>query len=1337
MHSRFRMKGVLLAALIAVLASAMVPSVASAGPEPGAKKRGFRLFARALGAMTINRIYCGLASDGQICVDSTNSSTIGGGFWPKGTADQYVFNSGLQIAGVISGVDGGPWANDTVGGFFFDPKGTTQHGEQVQPIYNAANPADLGSWPEAACVPFGDESQTLFDDLLSQDPTNVDPSYSFPCRKSASQGDVWFMSWDGNTGLRAGRKHPLGIVAEQRGMGWNFPAGNEDILYFIYTFYNISTTEPTAYAAHRPSIQPILVQKANDLHAGAASLGVTLPSTGYTITNMFAAFAADMDVGDAGSNYASVNLPFALGYTYDHAFSQAPGWTFDPSLFSAPFFAGAGFIGVKYLKSPSGPGEIQLFGNTVNGSGAGIVNDPRDVSQLYRYLSGTLSTATGDQPCNTGNPVLTRICYVKNDGPADMRFFQSSTPLTLAPGQSGSIVVAYIFAAPVATGGCASDCDVRPGDATRLTNATLLAVGGNTIDSLTGFRGYVDDAQPTPGDGIVQQSEMRVVKNSLLGKANVAQEVFDNKFLLPFAPSTVDFFLVPGDNQVTVLWKPSASEVSGDPYFAVANAAVNPSTATINSLYDPNYRQFDVEGYRVYRGRVDAPNELVLLAQFDYSGTVISDYTGIVNPTTLCAPEYGLNVPADCGGVALQPNLKLGATLSAHVDYDLVGSIIQVQAGTGRTLLADNTALVLTADTAITAAGTNGICGPRSSCPELSNNGVPFVFVDQTPRNNFRYFYSVTAFDINSIESGPSSLESPRATKSVRPVRPAGNVVSVGEITTTEVVGRGQVLNTSGTLPTIDATTGEFSGPFPAASGWNIGLGAFVSQLLSEPGALSATLDSIGLGSTYDGVPALYYFTASANGVSVSFSIPLLHSQEIGVVTNNVQFLAVPVDNDLAGQFGGNDQYKLPGQVTLRAPGIDYMTLYGRGCVNSRAGFTGSGGCSYNGSRWFSGANENTPDPISCNLANNSGTEQSCYNNAGSLAGVTTIYNTQTYQQAPGVGGRPLSGVMASVWRAGDFKVYWGAAGKVDSVVDITHNVAVPGPAEGWATHISATWGILNASAATAPSPDGSATLTNKDFACVEPIRTLGPGDFDCPAGTPAYTLSNTAVPGTVGFWSGVGYPPARPITVAGTAGFAMYIVGDMFTFQLAGGALPAAGTVWTLRKYVGAIRGGNGSGGNQGPYVYSNPEGVLPFTAMGATMRANYVASNSINGPTAAGLKAVHTVPDPYYVTSAFEQTTDTKIIKFVNLPAKAIIRIYSSSGVLVNVIEHPGANCQNVNLAGTPNNPIGGECTWNVRNRNNQVVASGVYFYHIEANDQGGTARRVGRMTIVNFAQ
>ncbi len=88
--------------------------------------------------------------------------------------------------------------------------------------------------------------------------------------------------------------------------------------------------------------------------------------------------------------------------------------------------------------------------------------------------------------------------------------------------------------------------------------------------------------------------------------------------------------------------------------------------------------------------------------------------------------------------------------------------------------------------------------------------------------------------------------------------------------------------------------------------------------------------------------------------------------------------------------------------------------------------------------------------------------------------------------------------------------------------------------------------------------------------------------------------------------------------------------------------------------------------------------------------------------------------------MTSEFEREANTSFIEFINLPQKAIIRIYSSSGVLVDMIEHDS-------------DQFGGSATWNVRNRNNQVVASGVYFYHVESSD----ARRVGRMTIVRFAQ
>jgi hypothetical protein len=209
-------------------------------------------------------------------------------------------------------------------------------------------------------------------------------------------------------------------------------------------------------------------------------------------------------------------------------------------------------------------------------------------------------------------------------------------------------------------------------------------------------------------------------------------------------------------------------------------------------------------------------------------------------------------------------------------------------------------------------------------------------------------------------------------------------------------------------------------------------------------------------------------------------------------------------------------------------------------------------------------------------------------------------------------------------------------------------------------------------------------------------------------------------VPGTVGFFSGGAFPPTAPITAGASPGFVLYVAGEWFTIELTGGALPAAGTVWTLRQYVGAISGGQGAAGDLGAYVFSNPEGIRPMTIVGAELVADLNVTNQPLATTDEDLSRVHTVPDPYYVTSQFEQATDLKIIKFVNLPASCIIRIYSSSGVLVDMIEH--------NSAG-----FGGSEDWNVRNRNNQVVASGVYFYHIESGD----ARRVGRFTIVNFAQ
>ncbi len=1327
MQSLLRSKGVLRIGLLALTLAVALSSVAAAKPEPGAQaRRGFRLFARSLGAMTVNRIYCGLSATGEVCVDSTNSSTIGGGFWPKGTADQYVFNSGIQLAGTI-GTDGGPWAGDTTGAFFFDPKGTTQHGEQVTPIYNTQNPDDAAfiaagtdNAAMAARIPNADDNRLIFNSLLQG-------------RDKGSQGDVWWLSWDGNPGLVAGRPHPLGVVVEQRGLGWNYPSGNQDILYFIYTFYNITSLNAADYAGVRPGMREILMQQAQVFQQrNEASFGVSIPDGGYTIDNLYAGFGADMDVADAGVNYSSVNVPFALGNTYERSFSRFAGWSFDPTIFNQPgLFSGTGFVGVKYLKSPEDANGNQvgltLFSNTING---GVFGDARNTTQLFRYLSGHISPAAGDQNCSL-DPVATHICYINNTSGADMRFFQSSGPLKLAPGGFGSIVVAYIFAAPAAAGGTAScgtvgsTCDIKPGNLALIAgmdNPTTIgapvgacpasgacAFGGNVnlLDSITGFLG----ARDLNSNDTLSQDEFKVVPNSLLGKALVAQAIFDNGFLLPFSPEPPPFFLVPGDNQVTVMWRPSSSEQAGDPFYSIASQAT--LNGAPNPLYDPSYRQYDVEGYRVYRGRVDAPNSLQLLAQFDYAGTTIPDYRGQINPSSTCAPELGITTTCATTYDPVDSINTPGVQLALHVDVPLSGPIIQVKIG-DRVLLADGTALVVNADTAGT--GGSGSCAP-SNCPELSDTGVPFVYVDNTVRNNFRYFYSVTTFDINSFQSGPSNLESPRLTKAVTPVAPAGNYENTATLDVA-VYGRGQKL-TDDVVPTIDPVKGTFSKPFPPATGWQLGLTAFVKQLIASPGAFSATLDSLTLGSAYDGTPNIYYITLNtAAGGATQLTVPLAQPSTDGAVTHDESFTVTSVDASLASRYGGNGSYTLSGSLHMEVPGNYYTNSFGRGCVNGADGFGDN--CDYNGARWFDGPspqqNETQANPTACSQQNFTTNVVTCFTNAGYLSGVDNIYEPMAYQTIQSTW-RQFHGALGGAVRAADFNVYWGTGGTIDSVIDVTDNVVVP-----FSPTIGASWGILNAQDAPAAGAfDASATLTPTDFSCVAPLNTVAAVQalIACGAATP-FVLTQTAVPGPIGYITGT----VGNVVPATENGFEMYLSGHIFTFELTGGALPAAGTVWTMRSYTGAINGGGQNctlcqAGDDGPYSYVQ-QWPFPMAAVGAEVRFTYDVINQVNAPTGNDLSKVHTVPDPYYVTNAYEQTTDTKIIKFVNLPQDCIIRIYSSSGVLVQLLEHHSSQ-------------FGGEETWNVRNRNNQVVASGVYFYHVEA----GNARRVGRFTIVNFAQ
>ncbi len=230
----------------AALATAMLVALAavapaSAKPAPGrpAKRFGLNLFALTFGVMNVNRVFCGINNIGEICVDPTNSPVLGGGFWPKGTPDQYVFNSGLQLAGTIPASAGFVWAGDTVGAFFMDPRGTQAEGDPITLVFNSLDLGDAAAWPNGGEV----RDTAIYNSVLIG-------------RNSVSQQDLWVRTWDGNPAFTGNaRSHPMGVLVEERGMAWNFPTGNEDILYFVYNFYNVTASNPAAYSGLDPAIQ--------------------------------------------------------------------------------------------------------------------------------------------------------------------------------------------------------------------------------------------------------------------------------------------------------------------------------------------------------------------------------------------------------------------------------------------------------------------------------------------------------------------------------------------------------------------------------------------------------------------------------------------------------------------------------------------------------------------------------------------------------------------------------------------------------------------------------------------------------------------------------------------------------------------------------------------------------------------------------------------------------------------------------------------------------------------------------------------------------------------------
>ncbi|HEX4560623.1 MAG TPA: hypothetical protein VH113_02225 [Gemmatimonadales bacterium] len=1194
------------------------------------------------------------------------------GIWPLPTGDSYIYQSGIQIAGLIAPTAGFSWAGDTVGAFFVDFRGDQLDGSPLTSLLDSRDTADLRTWPQAALIR---DTSVFATSLLGR--TNV------------SREDYWTRYWDGSPTRLGGRKHPMGVVVDQRVMAFTGPGYNQDILYLVYTITNVTASDPAAYANIDPAVRNDYVALgAQFRQVNDTVFGIALPTGGYRIDSVFINEAMDPDITISGvsDNYSTLSVPFGTSIAYAAGFKE-PLWSYPAEVFGAPGFAPApGLVGAAFMRYPRDSAGtqigIRIWTNLTGGSTS--YPDPVGVDQLYRYVSGTSSPGTGDLACsNQGHQLLLKYC-VAWQAKTDTRYNLSTGPFSLAPGHQQTVVLAYFFAPPrdtvlpyVASG------DLQPGFPAL---GDTIAADSTKVRLIERIAGWVTQSDAN-ADGVIEANEVKTWPGSLLNKAQLAQAFVNAKFLTPQAPAPPAFFLVPGDRTVTVVWVKSTSETTGDPYFAVAS---DPTSA----LYDPNFRQFDVEGYRVYRGL--NPNGLQVIAQFDYAGTLMSDYVGAFDYPQ-CAPELGV----ETGCPAAFPATPDPAI---HADHALIGAVIQIPLG-GRVRATNGAIQVTRADTAIT--------GGNSGFPPLVDNGVTFSFLDAGLLNSFSYYYAVTAFDVNSVRSGPTSLESPRLVKTATP-RTTGNVANA--VIVQGMYGDDSVaLDPTRSFPPIDSATGTFNGPMPPANGTVFTLLTSATQVLPR-GRIEARIDSVSAGLTGGLTPPLptLFLTLSSGTDTLRQAIPLPQpafnsTARFGCSPPYCGFReSVPLvlyDSGAARRYGGvvDSGIRVPVMLTGQVSGIG---------DNSPGMAVGAGRYALNNpasqylahSRWFDEGKTEPSDPTIV-------ADPSPAHNSGQLTGVSAIWSPQAYRTdaaAPvNVFFRGYS-YASTAWYPADFTVTWNADSSV-TVRDQTHHVNLPVAANG-----GAGFGFVNLRAFSGPGitaanlSDGTGT-TDVSLVSYHHLYAMPPVCV-------WWTISCIAMERKAQF---------EPLDfnsdgVADANGVVIVINGEAFFMAMA--QIPAVGTKWHLRAVTGTMSATCTP--SVGPamtdctaYTFTGFP-FRPALAPGLSFVIDVQKAFAVDTLASGDLSKVHTVPDPFYVTNALA-TSDTQHIEFVHLPTRAIIRIYSVSGKLVAHLTHNDATG-------------GGQEDWNVRSRDGTTVASGVYFYVVEGPDH---RTKVGRFTVVTY--
>jgi len=136
----------------------------------------------------------------------------------------------------------------------------------------------------------------------------------------------------------------------------------------------------------------------------------------------------------------------------------------------------------------------------------------------------------------------------------------------------------------------------------------------------------------------------------------------------------------------------------------------------------------------------------------------------------------------------------------------------------------------------------------------------------------------------------------------------------------------------------------------------------------------------------------------------------------------------------------------------------------------------------------------------------------------------------------------------------------------------------------------------------------------------------------------------------------------------------------------------------------------------------------TLRYTSPFAGMRIALNLTPAERSTAPGRLERIKVVPNPYIASGLFDSGPNKRSIMFTNLPLRATIRIYTISGILVNILRHgPGLE----GSIGGVSDRNSGQFSFDLTTRFGDQMASGIYYFHVRDEETGDEI--LGKFSII----